>query len=103
MMQTDEADLMPYKILVSIERMAILERKAPTAIYQQLAPSNDSLLLKGWIRRYFTRWAANQWKRERMAPSFHFDDFNVDPRSWYRFPILSGGFTNELNEMDKMS
>ena len=101
-MQTDEADLMPYKILVSIERMAILERKAPTAIYQQLAPSYDSLLLKGWIRKYFTRWSANQWKRERLAPSFHFDDFNVDPRSWYRFPILSGGFANELNEMDKL-
>jgi NAD+ synthase (glutamine-hydrolysing) len=34
----------------------------------------------------------NQWKRERTAPSFMLDDFNVDPRSWCRFPILNGGF-----------
>jgi NAD+ synthase (glutamine-hydrolysing) len=34
-----------------------------------------------------------------MAPSFHLDDRNVDPRSWCRFPILSGGFERELAEM----
>ena len=28
--------------------------------------------------------------------SFHLDDYNVDPRSWLRFPILSGGFAEEL-------
>jgi len=42
-------------------------------------------------------WARTQWKRERLAPSFHLDDFNIDPRSWFRFPILSGGFTDDLN------
>jgi hypothetical protein len=29
----------------------------------------------------------------------HLDDRNVDPRSWCRFPILSGGFERELAEM----
>jgi NAD+ synthase (glutamine-hydrolysing) len=27
------------------------------------------------------------------------DDRNLDPRSWLRFPILSGGFERELAEM----
>ena len=36
---------------------------------------------------------------ERLAPSFHLDDRNVDPRSWCRFPILSGGFERELAEL----
>jgi NAD+ synthase (glutamine-hydrolysing) len=48
------------------------------------------------VRRFYTLWSRNQWKRERYAPSFHLDDYNVDPRSWLRFPILSGGFSEEL-------
>ena len=44
-----------------------------------------------------------QWKRERLAPSFHFDDLNVDPRSWCRFPILSGGYDRELAELKKLA
>jgi NAD+ synthase (glutamine-hydrolysing) len=49
-----------------------------------------------WIERFFTLWCRNQWKRERFAPGFHLDDKNLDPRSWCRFPILSGGFVREL-------
>jgi NAD+ synthase (glutamine-hydrolysing) len=52
--------------------------------------------LKTYLRRFYTLWSRNQWKRERYAPSFHLDDYNVDPRSWLRFPILSGGFAQEL-------
>jgi hypothetical protein len=31
-----------------------------------------------------------------LRPGFHLDDKNLDPRSWCRFPILSGGFAREL-------
>ena len=58
--------------------------------------------LKEHIRKFFRLWSINQWKRERFAPSFHLDDWNVDPQSWCRFPILSGGFQEELNELDKL-
>lgn len=44
-------------------------------------------------------WCRNQWKRERYAPSFHLDDENLDPKTWCRFPILSGGYVRELAEM----
>jgi len=49
-----------------------------------------------WIERFFRLWRRNQWKRERYAPSFHLDDENLDPKTWCRFPILSGGYEREL-------
>lgn len=97
--QTDEKDLMPYAALVSIERLAILRRQSPREVFEQLKGQFDPGLLKSWIRIFFRLWSANQWKRERLAPSFHLDDFNVDPRSWFRFPILSGGFREELESL----
>jgi NAD+ synthase (glutamine-hydrolysing) len=101
--QTDEDDLMPYPILVAIEKQAIQLRMAPIEVYQSLLhTSDDPPLLKKHIRKFFTLWATNQWKRERLAPSFHIDEINVDPRTWCRFPILSAGFADELNEMDRL-
>ena len=37
--------------------------------------------------------------RSEKTPSFHVDDANLDPKTWYRFPILSGGFVRELAEL----
>ena len=102
--QTDEKDLMPYSVLVAIEKSAIRDRKSPVEVLKELSEAQicDSIILKGYIKKFFRMWAANQWKRERLAPSFHLDDMNVDPRSWCRFPILSGSFTEELNQLDNM-
>lgn len=95
--QTDEDDLMPYDVLMAIERQAIWKRKSPVEVFEILKQDfTDKTALKNHIRKFFRMWAANQWKRERLAPSFHLDDLNVDPRSWCRFPILSSGFTEEL-------
>ena len=52
-----------------------------------------------WLDRFFRLWSRNQWKRERYAPSFHVDDESLDPKTWCRFPILSGGFSRELREL----
>lgn len=43
--------------------------------------------------------APRSWKRERYAPSFHLDDENLDPKTWCRWPLLSGGFATELAEL----
>ena len=59
--------------------------------------SRDDLWL--WLDRFFRLWSRNQWKRERYAPSFHVDDESLDPKTWCRFPILSGGFSRELREL----
>jgi NAD+ synthase (glutamine-hydrolysing) len=101
--QTDEKDLMPYSVLVEIERLGIRDRKSPVEIFHTMSPHYaDAVALKGYIKKFFTLWSANQWKRERLAPSFHIDDLNVDPRSWCRFPILSGNYTRELMELDNV-
>ncbi len=100
--QTDEADLMPYDFLESVEDCAIRDKHTPLEVLQQLTPrypEHAPQQLATWIERFFRLWCRNQWKRERLAPSFHLDDRNVDPRSWCRFPILAGGFERELAEL----
>ncbi|HSK01387.1 MAG TPA: NAD(+) synthase, partial [Kofleriaceae bacterium] len=100
--QTDEADLMPYEFLEAVEDAAIRDKHTPLEVLEQLLPrypQHTPLELATWIERFFRLWCRNQWKRERLAPSFHLDDRNVDPRSWCRFPILSGGFERELAEL----
>lgn len=99
--QTDEDDLMPYTILKAIERFAIHDRKSPLEVFKLIETKFDidSDSLKKYIKKFFRLWSINQWKRERIAPSFHLDDFNVDPRSWCRFPILSGNFKEELEKL----
>ncbi len=100
--QTDEKDLMPYQVLVAIERLALLERLSPLGVYNRLRNEYPHPAIKKHIQKFFRLWAANQWKRERLAPSFHLDDVNVDPRSWCRFPILSGSFKSELAELENV-
>ncbi|MFN5168671.1 MAG: NAD(+) synthase [Cyclobacteriaceae bacterium] len=101
--QTDEKDLMPYPVLVKIEKAAIRDRLSPLHVYHQLARDEKTPDLKKYIVKFFRLWAANQWKRERLAPSLHLDDLNVDPRTWCRFPILSAGFDEELRELEAAS
>jgi NAD+ synthase (glutamine-hydrolysing) len=100
--QTDEADLMPYDFLEAVEDSAIRDKHTPLEVLEELSPryaQHTPLQLATWIERFFRLWCRNQWKRERLAPSFHLDDRNVDPRSWCRFPIVSGGFERELAEL----
>ncbi len=100
--QTDEADLMPYEFLEAVEDAAIRDKHTPVEVLQLLIPryaDHTPAQLATWIERFFRLWCRNQWKRERLAPCFHLDDRNVDPRSWCRFPILSGGFERELAEL----
>ena len=97
--QTDERDLMPYPLLNRIERLAFYDRLSPRQVLAVLETEETGFgheQLKTYVRRFYQLWSRNQWKRERYAPSFHLDDYNVDPRSWLRFPILSGGFAEEL-------
>jgi NAD+ synthase (glutamine-hydrolysing) len=100
--QTDEGDLMPYPVLDAIEKEAIRDRRMPIEVYLNLRERFTDLgaaQLGGYVERFFTLWCRNQWKRERYAPSFHLDDENLDPKTWCRFPILSGGFERELAEL----
>lgn len=99
--QKDEEDLMPYDVLDTIEKASIRDKKSPTLIYNLLlsefAQSNE--ITYKWLEKFYALWSRNQWKRERYAPSFHMDDENLDPKTWCRFPILSGGYKRELRTL----
>ncbi|GAA4399934.1 NAD(+) synthase [Nibrella viscosa] len=101
--QTDEDDLMPYEVLNAIELIGIRDKQPPVEVLKAMEVrfkgvyDREKLLL--WVERFFRLWSRNQWKRERYAPSFHLDDHNLDPRGWMRFPILSGGFEKEIQQM----
>ena len=101
--QTDEEDLMPYELLDEIERYAVHERKSPAETLELAASKWESSIgrkqLVSYVKRFYSLYCQSQWKRERLAVSFHLDDYNLDPRSWNRFPILSGGFAKELAEL----
>jgi len=101
-LQQSEGDLMPFPILDRIERLAIRDKLPPKDILPLLLrdfPDHAPGQLREWIIRFTTLWCRNQWKRERFAPAFHLDDENLDPKTWCRFPILSGGFRRELQEL----
>lgn len=102
--QVSEEDLMPFPVLDAIERLAIRDKLSPAEVLERLARDRQDVpraTLEGWVRRFFTLFARNQWKRERLAPAFHLDDENLDPKTWCRFPILSGGFEQELGELGR--
>lgn len=104
--QTDEDDLMPYEVLDAIEHEAIGQKRSPAealAVLRSIFPQYSPETLTQWVERFYTLWCRNQWKRERYAPSFHVDDKNLDPKTWCRFPILSGGFQRELREFRQPS
>jgi NAD+ synthase (glutamine-hydrolysing) len=100
--QTDEADLMPYRVLDAIERAAIRDKQLPVEVFRTVRPQfpqYEVRQLARWVDRFFQLWCRNQWKRERYAPSFHLDDENLDPKTWCRFPILNSGLERELAEL----
>jgi NAD+ synthase (glutamine-hydrolysing) len=103
--QTDEADLMPYPLLDAIEQAAIRDRMAPVQVWRRvlatplpggaISPETAARC----VERFFQLWGRSQWKRERLAPAFHLDDENLDPKTWCRFPILSGNYEVELEAL----
>lgn len=100
--QTDEKDLMPYDVLNSIEEESIENNRSPLECYQLIRvgyAQHQPLEISDWVQKFFSKWSINQWKRERLAPALHCDTRNLDPRTWRRSPILSGGFRDELADM----
>ncbi len=102
--QTDEADLMPYEVLDCLEESLMELRLDPDNAYRRLielfADLHGPQQLRTWTAKFCRLFTQAQWKRERYAPAFHLDDRNLDPKTWARFPILSGSFQAELAEME---
>jgi len=104
--QTDEADLMPYTVLNLFERALIRDRldldAAISRVRTEAAEAGivvDDETLTGWGVRFARLWARTQWKRQRYAPGFPIDDYDLSPNSWTRYPILSEGFEREIADL----
>lgn len=104
--QTDEKDLMPYWLLHEIEKLVANRRYSPKNVYLYLISNferENKESLKNYVIKFFRLFSTNQWKRERLAPCFHVDDHNLDPRTWCRQAILNGGYEEELEELRLLS
>jgi NAD+ synthase (glutamine-hydrolysing) len=106
--QTDEADLMPYAVLNLFERALIRDRldldAAISRVRTEAAEAGigvDDETLTGWGVRFCRLWARTQWKRQRYAPGFPIDDYDLSPNSWTRYPILSEGFEREIADLQE--
>ena len=106
--QTDEADLMPYTVLNLFERALIRDRlELDAAISRVRTEAEESGIvvddetLTGWGVRFARLWARTQWKRQRYAPGFPIDDYDLSPNSWTRYPILSEGFEREIADLQE--
>lgn len=102
--QKDEDDLMPYTVLDTLESVLVAQRRPPLdafmTIENRFGHQYDRAQLHRWTHRFCRLFATTQWKRERYAPAFHLDDRNLDPKTWARYPILSGAFAQELADLD---
>jgi NAD+ synthase (glutamine-hydrolysing) len=100
--QTDEEDLMPYTVLDAIETWAILEKKGPQEVLDCLRRERTDItnpLAVSYVKKFFTLWSRNQWKRIKFSPSLHCDNHSLEADTWCRFPLLSGGFTAEITAL----
>jgi NAD+ synthase (glutamine-hydrolysing) len=100
--QAGESDLMPYEVLDAIEESAIEHNESARDVYELMRvrfPQYSPKQIAEWIEKFFRLWSRNQWKRERLAPALHVATRNLDPRTWRRSPIISGGFSFELQDM----
>jgi NAD+ synthase (glutamine-hydrolysing) len=90
--QEDEKDLMPYPLLQKIEKEYVFNGRGEEEILKFLLETEKDLdedSLKRFISKFIILFKRSQWKRERLPPGFHLDDYGLDPKSSFRFPILS--------------
>ncbi len=93
--QEDEKDLMPYPLLQKIEKYLVslgIDEEECLLRLISVFPEFSSDYLMSQIERFKKLFSASQWKRERLPPSFHLDEYGLDPKTSYRYPILSGDF-----------
>lgn len=94
MNQEDEKDLMPYVLLQKIEKEFILNGKGAEEIIELIHGEFKEYTLAEittMVNKFIQLFKKSQWKREKLSPPFHLDEYGLDPKSSYRFPIFSKG------------
>lgn len=92
--QQDETDLMPFEVLDTIRLLSQVTFYSQSEMLSQLKAhafhrKYSDELLQSYIEKYFSLYARNQWKRERLATSFHIEHDSACPKTYRRYPVLS--------------
>jgi NAD+ synthase (glutamine-hydrolysing) len=89
--QTDEGDLMPYKVL---DELIYLFCKAAAFSCRLLANYLLAIsrvyasTIKKWTEKFAKRFVANQWKRDQHPVSLKVLEPDFDPKTGFRFPVI---------------
>ena len=92
--QSDETDLMPFEVLDKIRYLSQVKHLAPNSVQNILLQTKfkvvyESKNIKQFIKKYYKLYSKNQWKRERLAVSFHIEHDSACPKTFRRFPVLN--------------
>lgn len=104
--QTDEADLMPFEVLDAVRALGQTQHLTPLTLFKALGRTPlgqryGQQQLGAWVVRYYRLYCRNQWKRERLAVSFHIETDSADPKTYRRFPVLSSALRSELAALER--
>ena len=99
---------MPFPVLDAIRRISQTQHLSPKGVLQALlrgefAERYSLAQLTAWLQRYYALYCRNQWKRERIAVSFHIEADSADPKTYRRFPVLSSQLKRELAQMEQFA
>ncbi len=88
--QQDEKELMPYVLLADLTYVFLQKYFSKADMIQRLQKKHGVSLSLAviYVQRFLTHVQKNQWKRERMPPSFHVLDWSADPKTFLRWPIF---------------
>ena len=91
--QLDEEDLMPYNLVEKLERLVVLQKLPKAEVIEILSRDSLGNISKKeivlYVDKFFKLLKKNQWKRERAALSFMLDDFSMDAKTWFRYPVIN--------------
>jgi NAD+ synthase (glutamine-hydrolysing) len=99
--QTDEADLMPYRVLDDLLYLFARRRMALADCWRVLCrrhPEFGAGELRHWTAKFGKLFAENQWKREQLPVSMKVLDLDLDPKTGFRFPVTQN-IRDELEEL----
>ncbi len=100
--QTDEDDLMPYDDAGRNRAGGDPRQAVPLEVYRRMQGPGGSLLQPavGVVgRTVLPALVPQPVEAGTLRTVFHLDDENLDPKTWCRFPILSGGYQRELRQL----
>lgn len=99
--QTDEGDLMPYRVLDDLLYLYAKKRLSLADCWRVAClrhPDFEREQMRAWTADFGRRFAFNQWKRDQHPVSMKVMDLDLDPKTGFRFPVTQS-IDYELDEL----